>query len=100
MSQPTHAGLGESLGYRSPRASAPRRGRHVPNRPLLVEIGAAIRRNRVEQGSSIKMLAEASGLSISAVSQIECGRCAPTVRTLLRIADSLGVEIVELLGDL
>jgi len=63
---------------------------------ISVEVGEQIRRLRLERGGSIRALARASGLSANALSMIERGRTSPSVSTLYKVADALGVPITSL----
>lgn len=56
-------------------------------------LGARIRALREELGMSASQLAEAAGLSQSAISQIERGLVDPSLRTLRAIAETLNVPI-------
>jgi transcriptional regulator with XRE-family HTH domain len=58
-------------------------------------VGARLRSMRDRQGYSLRALAERSGLSINAISQIERGENSPTVSTLHRLANALGVQITD-----
>lgn len=63
-------------------------------------LGKKLRHLRKARGCSLKHLAAAADLSIGFVSQIERGLSSPSVRTLARLADALGVGIGELFSDL
>lgn len=43
-------------------------------------------------------LADATGFAVSAISHFECGRRAPSLASLARLADALGVTTDFLLG--
>ncbi len=60
------------------------------------DVGRRIRELREARGLSLRALAELSGLSVNAVSLIERGQSSPTVSTLHRLADALGVRIIDL----
>ena len=62
------------------------------------DVGRRIRMRREQRGLSLRILAERSGLSVNAVSLIEGRQSSPTVVTLHRLAEALGVRIVDLLG--
>jgi transcriptional regulator with XRE-family HTH domain len=54
---------------------------------------------RKEKGWSQQKLAEKAGLSINAVTKIEQGLAeSPTLKTLVKLADALGVSLDELAG--
>jgi len=56
-------------------------------------VGQRVRQVRMENGLSIRALAEASGLSVNTLSLIENGKISPSVSTLHRAAQALGVPI-------
>lgn len=56
-------------------------------------VGQRVRQLRLESGLSIRALAEASGLSVNTLSLIENGKISPSVSTLHRTAQALGVSI-------
>jgi transcriptional regulator with XRE-family HTH domain len=51
---------------------------------------------REERGLSIRALARASGISANALSVIERGKSSPSVSTLYKVTDALGVPITTL----
>lgn len=53
---------------------------------------------REEQGFSMRKLAERSGVSQSFISSIESGQKQPTLDSLVKLADGLGITLIELLG--
>tara|TARA_B100000614_G_scaffold256104_1_gene274144 strand:- start:1661 stop:2245 length:585 start_codon:yes stop_codon:yes gene_type:complete len=61
-------------------------------------IGANIRRIRRENGLTLDVLAERSGVSKAMLSQIEAEKVNPTVATVWKIAQGLNVEINGLLA--
>jgi transcriptional regulator with XRE-family HTH domain len=62
--------------------------------PSAVDVGARLRELRVEQGLSIRALAEHSQLNVNTLSLIENDKTSPSVSTLQRIAAALKVPIV------
>jgi len=56
-------------------------------------VGSKIRALREELGMSSSQLAEAAGLSQSAISQIERGITDPSLRTLRAVAEALNTPI-------
>jgi transcriptional regulator with XRE-family HTH domain len=58
-----------------------------------VEVGGRLRELRLERDMSMRSLARASGLSTNALSMIERARTSPSVSTLYKLADALGVPI-------
>jgi transcriptional regulator with XRE-family HTH domain len=63
------------------------------NEVLTIDVGARLRQLRTERGKSMRALARSSGLSTNALSMIERGRTSPSVSTLYKLADALGVPI-------
>jgi DNA-binding XRE family transcriptional regulator len=62
------------------------------------ELGRVIRSLRRERGMTLVQVAEAAGLSQPFLSQLELGRCRPSMRSLFRIASALGTTQQTLLG--
>lgn len=60
---------------------------------VSVDVGGRLRELRQERGMSMRALARASGLSANALSMIERGRTSPSVSTLYKLADAMGVPI-------
>jgi transcriptional regulator with XRE-family HTH domain len=58
-----------------------------------VDIGVRLRQLREERGMSMRALASASGLSANALSMIERGKVSPSVSTLYKLAEALGVSV-------
>src|SRR5512139_3780201 len=58
-----------------------------------IDVGSRLRELRQERGFSLRNLARISGLSTNALSMIERSRTSPSVSTLYKIADALGVPI-------
>jgi len=65
---------------------------------LCRRVGDSLRRLRKERSWSLDQLAEASGVSRAALSQIEGSRTNPTVSLLWKVAAGLGVPFQALLG--
>lgn len=61
--------------------------------PQPIDVGNRLRELRQERDMSMRALARSSGLSTNALSMIERGRTSPSVSTLYKIADALGVPI-------
>ena len=61
-----------------------------------MDIGSEIRRAREARGWSQAKLAAGADMGVSGISQIETGARNPSVVTLSKIADALGVEVVDL----
>lgn len=58
--------------------------------------GRALKQEREALGYSLRMLAARSGISSSMISDIERGRKSPTVITLVRLAQALGISAAAL----
>ena len=54
---------------------------------------------RTQRGLTLRQLEKLSGISKSQLNAIENGQANPTVYTLERIADALGVQLIELFAD-
>ncbi len=63
---------------------------------VSVNVGGRLRVMREERGLSIRALARASGISANALSMIERGKSSPSVSTLYKVTDALGVPITSL----
>ena len=63
---------------------------------VSVNVGGRLRVLREERGLSIRALARASGISANALSVIERGKSSPSVSTLYKVTDALGVPITSL----
>lgn len=61
------------------------------------QVGAAIKRCRIERGMSRRDLQEATGRSYPYLSEIEAGKKAPSTEVLGQIAAALGMEMHELI---
>ncbi len=66
---------------------------------LNVNVGSLIRRERQNQGLSLRELARRVGVSASMLSQVETGRTRPSVSTIYAIATELQLSIDALLSD-
>jgi transcriptional regulator with XRE-family HTH domain len=65
-------------------------------RPL---VGARIRRRRTERGLTLAAVAEATGLNIGYLSQVENDKASPSLETLAALATALDVPIAWFLLD-
>jgi transcriptional regulator with XRE-family HTH domain len=63
---------------------------------LAVAIGGRVRHERQQRGWTLDQLAEAAGVSRRMVVNVEQGAANPSVGTLLRISDALGVGLPAL----
>lgn len=62
----------------------------------MSEIGANIRKVRMEKNVSQRKLAQQAGISNTYLSDIEVGRTNPSLKTLLKLAEALSIDIKEL----
>jgi len=65
---------------------------------VSIDVPARLRELREGQRMSMRALAKKSGLSANALSMIERGRASPSVSTLNKLADALGLSITEFFG--
>ena len=65
----------------------------------VLQIGERIRAERGRKGISLRGLARSVGLSPSLISQIETGKCQPSVSTLYAITTALGVSVQDVFGE-
>jgi transcriptional regulator with XRE-family HTH domain/quercetin dioxygenase-like cupin family protein len=65
----------------------------------VLQIGQRIRAERAKRGISLRSLARGVGLSPSLISQIETGKCQPSVSTLYAITSVLGVSVQDVFGE-
>jgi transcriptional regulator with XRE-family HTH domain len=65
----------------------------------LQAVGARVRLVRTQRGLSQDALAEAAGVSGSLVGRVETGRSVVLLRSLWRLADGLGVYILDLVAE-
>jgi len=63
-----------------------------------VDVASSLRQLREARGISMRTLATKSGLSANALSMIERGKTSPSVSTLYKLADALGVSITAFFG--
>ena len=66
---------------------------------LSVDVGGRLRQLREERNLSMRSLATASGLSANALSMIERGKTSPSVSTLYKLADAMGVPITAFFAE-
>ena len=62
---------------------------------LSVDVGLRLKRLREDRNISMRSLAAKSGLSANALSMIERGKTSPSVSTLYKLSDALGVPITD-----
>lgn len=64
---------------------------------ISVRMGRVVKQQREAAGFSLRMLATRSGISPSMISDIERGTKSPTVTTVVRLAQALGVSAAALI---
>ena len=64
---------------------------------VSLRTGRAVKQQREAAGLSLRMLAARSGVSSSMISDIERGTKSPTVTTMVRLAQALGVSVAALI---
>ena len=65
---------------------------------LSVNVGSRLRELREARKISMRSLATKSGLSANALSMIERGKTSPSVSTLYKLSDAMGVSITAFFG--
>jgi transcriptional regulator with XRE-family HTH domain len=65
---------------------------------ISVNVGERLRELREGRNVSMRALATMSGLSANALSMIERGKTSPSVSTLYKLADALGVPVTAFFG--
>ena len=65
---------------------------------VSVDVGIRLRELREARNISMRALATKSGLSANALSMIERGKTSPSVSTLYKLAEALGVSITAFFG--
>jgi len=65
---------------------------------ISINVGGRLRELRDARNISMRGLATASGLSANALSMIERGKTSPSVSTLYKLADALGISITAFFG--
>ena len=63
-----------------------------------VNVATRLKELRVARNISMRTLATKSGLSANALSMIERGKTSPSVSTLYKLADALGISITAFFG--
>jgi transcriptional regulator with XRE-family HTH domain len=58
-------------------------------------LGSSLHRLREQQGISLRQLAERTSVSPSFLSQIENGQCSPSISSMEKIANALGVTLAQ-----
>lgn len=58
-----------------------------------IKIGKIIKKRRLELNLELKDLQDYSGVNYASISDIENGKANPTIKTLEKLLDALGMEI-------
>jgi transcriptional regulator with XRE-family HTH domain len=66
---------------------------------ISIDVAHRLRQLRESEQISMRELGRRSGLSANALSMIERGRVSPSVSTLYKIAEALGVSITRFFGE-
>ncbi len=66
---------------------------------VSVNVGERLRELREMRNISMRALASRSGLSANALSMIERGKASPSVSTLYKLAEALGISITSFFGS-
>ncbi len=61
--------------------------------PTAIKIGKIIKRRRIELNLELKDLQDYSGVNYASISDIENGKANPTIKTLEKLLDALGMQI-------
>ncbi|MGK8487757.1 helix-turn-helix domain-containing protein [Nocardia asiatica] len=85
---------GEWADIRDRRMQEPGAAEAYEAARLAYELGRTIRRMREEQGWSQTVLAEAAGMTQSAVARFEAGGTVPSLPVLERLARALDAELI------
>lgn len=64
-----------------------------PSQSLTEMVAKAIRVARTTKGMTVQQLADASGVSMSSINNIDAGRTYPSTDTLAKLFDALGVTV-------
>src|SRR3989304_4104062 len=64
-----------------------------------VDVASSLRELREARNISMRSLATKSGLSANALSMIERGKTSPSISTLYKLSDALGISITSFFGE-
>src|SRR4029453_4551820 len=79
--------------------SEQRRGEAPAEEAYLKRVGDRVRLGRARRGMSRKILSKASGVSERYLAELERGAGNASLLVLRQIADALGLEVAQLVGD-
>jgi XRE family transcriptional regulator, regulator of sulfur utilization len=71
----------------------------MKNRALSEYLGIALRRFRERQGWSQELLAEYANLNRTYVGELERGQAVPSLHTLEKLAQALGMSVTHLVSE-
>lgn len=63
-----------------------------------IAVGKQIQQWRKKQGKSQQEVADAAGISRAQLNRIEMSRCEPSLDTLMKVAQALGVSVADLVS--
>jgi transcriptional regulator with XRE-family HTH domain len=66
---------------------------------VSINVAGRLRELRERRGISMRSLGAKSGLSANALSMIERGKTSPSVSTLYKLADALGISVTAFFGE-
>lgn len=73
--------------------------RPLPERPAASPVGKMLARLRFENKWTLAEVSRRTGVSISALSKIENNQTSPAYSVLVRLAEGLGIDFVDFLGQ-
>ncbi len=93
--------LSARTGQRTPRKAVAKRAESKANSPpnLGIYVGATLKHQRQQQKLTIQEVAVLSGISRGMVSRIENGQAMPSLDTLSRVCQAMGVSLTHLFKD-
>ena len=68
-------------------------------RRVLKELGAKIRRARTRGHLTQETIAARTGIDYKRYQRLEQGAVNPTMRTLLRVSEAIGIDVWELMAE-
>jgi transcriptional regulator with XRE-family HTH domain len=99
MAEPNKT-AGDRSGQRNRTGVAHGFSRANHEKTYMTELGHRLRTLREERGLTQQAVARAAGIATDMVSRLENGHySSPGLRTLLRIADGMGITVATLLPD-
>ena len=65
----------------------------------LADIGSRVKSFREKRNLSMRELASRAGVAVSFISKLETGKTSPTIMTLQKILEALGITVVEFFSE-